>query len=205
MDEFTLGPIQTAEELDLACRFLLRVFPSMQDGWRGPRFYRDRLADQSPMMLAAQQGEEIAGVALGHADSDGRGTVDYLGVAAAVRGLGLGRELLSALESGARSLGVRRLTLGSAGDAVGFYERCGYKGTLLLQFEPPAHRDEVASLFADFPLLATQWEDVPQLWVQTPRIDFALTDRVRDQAGVHAQWVMGKDLGSAGRAGAEQG
>jgi hypothetical protein len=38
------------------------------------------------------------------------------------RGRGLGRSLLSALESGARVLGVRHLTLGSVDDAVGFYE-----------------------------------------------------------------------------------
>ena len=51
---------------------------------------------------------------------------------------------------------------------MGFYERRGYEGRLLLQFVPPARRDEVAPLFADFALLETQWQDVPQLWVQTP-------------------------------------
>jgi ribosomal protein S18 acetylase RimI-like enzyme len=192
--QFTIGPIRTPQELDLACRFLLQIFPSMQAGWRGPGFFRDRLAGQSPMMLAARQKEEIAGVVLGHVDGGGLGTVDHLAVAAAARGRGLGRRLLSALESGARSLGVRQLTLGSIDSAVGFYERCGYQGRLLLQFAPPARRDEVAPLFADFALLQTQWQDIPQLWVQTPQIDFTLTDRVRGLDGVHAQWVMDKDL-----------
>ncbi len=90
---------------------------------------------------------------LGHVDGDGLGTVDHLAVAAAVRGVGLGRGLLSALESGARGLDVDRLTLGSVEGAEGCYERCGYRGSLLLQFVPPARRD-----------------------------------------GVHAQWVMDKDL-----------
>jgi len=31
---------------------------------------------------------------------------------------------------------------------------------------------------AGFALLETQWQDTPQLWVQTPRIDFTLADRV---------------------------
>ena len=123
--EFTIGPIRTPQELDLACRFLLRIFPSLAARWPGHRFFRERLAGQSPMMLAAKRGQEIAGVALGHVDGDGLGTVDHL-AAAAVRGGGLGRELLPALESGARSLGVRQLTLGSIDEAVGFYERCGY-------------------------------------------------------------------------------
>jgi hypothetical protein len=146
------------------------------------------------MMLTAKQEQEITGVALGHVDGDGLGTVDHLAVAAAVRGRGLGRRLLAALESGARSLGVRQLTLGSIDGAVGFYERCGYQGRLLLQFVPPARRDEVAPLFAGFALLETQWQDVPQLWVQTPRVDFTLADRVTGRDGVHAQWVMDKDL-----------
>src|SRR5580658_3277768 len=123
------------------------------------------------LMLAAKREEEIAGVVLGHVEGGGLGTVDHLAVAAAVRGRGLGRRLLSALESGARSLGVRQLTLGSVDRAVGFYERCGYQGHLLLQFAPPARREEVAPLFAGFALRETQWQDTPQLWVQTPRID----------------------------------
>jgi ribosomal protein S18 acetylase RimI-like enzyme len=195
--EFTIGPIRTPEDLELACQFLRRIFASRPASWPGPRFFRGRLAGQSPMMLAARQGQETAGVALGHVDGGGLGTVDHLAVAAAVRGRGLGRALLSALESGACRLGVRQLTLGSADGAVGFYERCGYQGGLLLQFVPPARRDEVAPLFADFALLETQWRGVPQLWVQTPKVDVALADRVRGRDGVHAQWVMSKDLNPA--------
>jgi GNAT superfamily N-acetyltransferase len=184
--EFTIGPIQTSEELDLACRFLLRIFSSPQAGSRGPRFFRDRLVGQSPMMLAAKQGQDIVGVVLGHVDGGGLGTVDSLAVAAAVRSRGLGRGLLSALESGARSLGVRQLTLGSVDGAVGFYERCGYQGRLPLQFVPPARRDEVTPLFADFALLETQWQGIPRFWVQTPGVDFTLADRVRaETASTH--------------------
>jgi ribosomal protein S18 acetylase RimI-like enzyme len=195
VDEFAIGQIRTPQELDLACRFLLRIFPSQKPGGPGPDLLRDRLADQSPMMLAAKREEEIAGVVLGHVEGGGLGTVDQLAVAAAVRGRGLGRRLLSALESGARSLGARQLTLGSVDGAVGFYERCGYQGRLLLQFTPPARRDEVAPLFADFALVQAQWQDIPQLRVQTPVVDFTLTDRVRGRDGVHAQWSMGKDIG----------
>jgi GNAT superfamily N-acetyltransferase len=194
VDEFTIRPIRTPQELDLASRFLLQIFPSHEADQPGARFLRNRLAGQSAMMLAARREEEIAGVALGHLEGGDLGTVDQLAVAAAVRGRGLGRRLLSALESGARSLGVRQLTLGSVDGAVGFYERCGYQGRLLLQFAPPARRDEVAPLFADFALLETHWENIPQLWVQAPRVDFTLTDRIRGRDGVHAQWAMDKHL-----------
>jgi GNAT superfamily N-acetyltransferase len=192
--EFTIRPIQTSRELEVACRFLLKTLPSIEVGWRGDRFYRERLVSESAMMLAAKRDEEIAGVVLGHLDGGGRGTVDHLAVAAAVRGAGLGRGLLSTLESGASSLGVRELTLGSVDGAVGFYERCGYQGRLLLQFAPPVTRDQVATLFADFALLETHWQDITQLWVQTPTVDSKLTDRIRGRDGVHAQWVMSKDL-----------
>lgn len=111
-----------------------------------------------------------------------------------MRGRGLGRGLLSALESGARRLDVRQLTLGSIDGAVGFYESCGYQVRLLLQFAPPARRDEVAPLFADFALLETPWQDVPQLWVQTPRVDSSVANRVNGRDGVDAQWVMDKSL-----------
>jgi ribosomal protein S18 acetylase RimI-like enzyme len=189
--EFTVRQIRTPLELDLASRFLRGFFPSWEPDLR---LLRERLDVQSPMMVAADREQELAGVALGHVDGAGLGTVDQLAVAAAARGRGLGRSLLSALESGACALGVRHLTLGSVDDAVGFYERCGYQGRLLLQFTPPARRDEVAPLFADFALVETQWQDIPQLWVQTPRVDFALTGRVRGLTGVHAQWVMDRDL-----------
>jgi GNAT superfamily N-acetyltransferase len=191
VNEFTIGQIRSPREPDLARRFLREIFPAQEPD---PRLLSDRLDAQSPMMLAAKRDEELTGVALGHVDGGGLGTVDQLAVASAVRGRGLGRRLLSALESGARSLGVRQLTLGSVDAAVGFYERCGYQGRLLLQFTPPARRDEVAPLFADFALLETQWQDIPQLWVQAPRVDFTLTDRVRGREGVHAQWAMDKDL-----------
>jgi ribosomal protein S18 acetylase RimI-like enzyme len=191
VDEFTIGQIRSPRELDLVGRFLREIFPTQEPD---PRLLRDRLDAQSPMMLAAKRDEELAGVALGHVDGGRLGTVDQLAVASALRCRGLGRRLLSALESGARSLGVRQLTLGSVDAAVGFYERCGYQGRLLLQFTQPARRDEVAPLFADFALLETQWQDIPQLWVQTPRVDFTLTDRVRGREGVHAQWAMDKDL-----------
>ncbi len=84
--EFTIGPIQTPGELDIAWRFLLPIFPTLQADRLGPRFFGERLASQSPMMLAAKQGQEIAGVALGHVDGGGLGTVDHLAVAATVRG-----------------------------------------------------------------------------------------------------------------------
>lgn len=57
-------------------------------------------------------------------------------------------------------------------------------------------------LFAGFALLETQWQGVPQLWGQTPGIDFTLADRVRGQDSVHTQWVMdkGPELSCRGRA-----
>jgi N-acetylglutamate synthase-like GNAT family acetyltransferase len=103
----------------LPAGFLLKTLPFLEAGWRGRRFYRERLAAESAMMLAAKREQEIIGVVLGHLDGGGRETVDHLAVAAAVRGRGRGRRLLAKLESGANILGVRELTLGSTDEAVG--------------------------------------------------------------------------------------
>ena len=51
---------------------------------------------------------------------------------------------------------------------------------------------------AYFALLETQWQGVPQLWVQTPGVDAAVINRVEGRDGVHAQWVLDKDI-SAGQ------
>jgi GNAT superfamily N-acetyltransferase len=192
--QFTIGPIRTPQELDLACRFLLQIFPSMQARWRGPGLYRDRLASQSPMMLTARQNGQITGVVLGHVDDGGLGTVDHLAVAAAMRSRGLGRRLLSALELGARNLGVRQLTLGSIDGAVGFYSDAATRDACCSSSPRPRAATRSPRSLPDFALLETQWQDIPQLWVQTPRIDFTLTGRVKDRDGVCAQWVMDKDL-----------
>ena len=144
------------------------------------------------MMIVAYDRDEVVGGALGHADGDGRGGVDHLAVSEKLRRSGLGRRLLATLEDGARSLGVRHLGLGSLDGAVGFYEAMGFTGKLLLQFTGLASPADVRALFSDFELLETKWRDVPQLWVQTPRLDMGLVDRVRGREGVHAQWIMEK-------------
>lgn len=57
--EFTIEPILTPGELDLACWFLLRTIPSLEARWRGPGFFHERLAGESPMMLAAKREDEM--------------------------------------------------------------------------------------------------------------------------------------------------
>ena len=57
------------------------------------------------------------------------------------RGLGVGRSIVDALESLARSYGVERIVLNSRESAVGFYEHLGYHviGDGLTMFDEIQH------------------------------------------------------------------
>ena len=88
---------------------------------------------------------------------------------------------------------MRQLTLGSVDRAVGFYERYGYQGRLLLQFAPPARREEVARSLPASRSWRPSGRTSPAVGA-TPRINFTVAGRVRGLNGVHAQWVMDKDL-----------
>ncbi len=53
--------------------------------------------------------------------------VRYMAVDPQYRGQGIGRGLLVFLEARAIEAGVRRLLLNARGQAIGFYEACGYR------------------------------------------------------------------------------
>ncbi len=67
-------------------------------------------------------------------------TVRALGIDAELRGYGYGRRLLELVEARALVRGARRIILGAAVEAGGFYERLGYRGKRTMrekQLPPP--------------------------------------------------------------------
>lgn len=62
----------------------------------------------------------------------GLAKVERVAVDRAVRGTGLGRRVMDALEARARALGASRVKLAAQVSAVAFYERLGY-----VAFDPP--------------------------------------------------------------------
>jgi acetyltransferase len=99
------------------------------------RGYRDVVAaldDRERLLLVADEAGEIVGMAQlvfsGATNADHRAEVQRVGVAAEARGRGIGRQLMAAIEEGARGFGVTLLwlTTHDGTDACAFYEAIGY-------------------------------------------------------------------------------
>jgi putative acetyltransferase len=80
-------------------------------------------------------------------DTDGYGEIKRMFVAPTARGLGIGKKLLAAIESEARRLNLQTLRLETGilqPEAVGLYERAGYRATAAFGNYPA---DDPVSLF----------------------------------------------------------
>jgi GNAT superfamily N-acetyltransferase len=89
-------------------------------------------------------GEAVGAIALGEFDIDERRDTSpwLMGVIVRsdVRGLGVGRTMLTHLEGWAKSRGVEQIWVATGGPATGFYERCGWMlvETLMREYGEPA-------------------------------------------------------------------
>jgi len=77
--------------------------------------------------LMAWSGDRLAGVGRLHRNSQDEGQIRYMAVEEGLTGGGIGSVILRELESRARLLGLRTLTLNAREGAVRFYERHGYR------------------------------------------------------------------------------
>ena len=125
----TIGDIQTVAVMarDLIERGL---------GWTWtPTRIRRAAGRPDTMLLIAREGEEIAGFALMHFKEESANLL-LLAVAPAWRGRGVGRRLLSWLETSARSCGIRGIKLEvrvTNTAARAFYLHLGYRETAILK------------------------------------------------------------------------
>lgn len=76
--------------------------------------------------MAVDAADEIIAVARLQYNSDSEAQLRYMAVDNAYRGRGIGRELISAMESHARDTGVKIIVLDAREPAVGFYRKLGY-------------------------------------------------------------------------------
>jgi len=144
------------EQIDLAALTVRRFEPADQDGARAlildgmveqwgeldPTLNRDlddiasSYAD-AVFLVGHLEGRVVATGAV-HADAPivGEGLIARMAVAADLRRLGLGQQLLDHLADEARTLGMRRIVLETTtdwDDIVAFYLRCGFVVTHLEQ------------------------------------------------------------------------
>jgi GNAT superfamily N-acetyltransferase len=96
------------------------------------RYHRDSMAAPNRVVLVAERGGEIVGMAglarSGVANAPHRAEVQRVAVAADAQGEGVGRILMAAIEAAARERGITLLwlTTHAGTDACAFYEAIGY-------------------------------------------------------------------------------
>ena len=100
----------------------------LREPWQQPRgSERDALESQSIHLMACAAAKTPAGVARLHFNSAEEAQIRYMAVAADVRGQGIGRALLEALEGRARACGAQCIVLNAREGAAGFYSRARYQ------------------------------------------------------------------------------
>ena len=191
-----IRPAATPAEVRTAYGLAQAEFP--EETARSPRsgdFYAERHPSESDIQIVAVAEGQIVGCAL--ASAQGRSaTVGEVVVALGWRGQGIGRRLLSELESRGRVRGLERLILGSVDESVDFYVRVGYETVLMIHTLQDG--DLLEKVLAG-PLAGTAPERRHhpewgwQAFLKLPAPDIEL-QRACAALGAHAGWVMSKPL-----------
>ena len=149
--DWEIRTVDTLAELDAAYAFCERFFPDLDaDAYARGRWV-ERLKTARDLLPFALSGGAVVGVTFGRTEENGSVTVGPVAVDPAFQGRGLGRALLSELESRAARRGVCLLTLGAVESAEGFYLRCGYTPHLFIQGKPPRALAELRALNPGYP------------------------------------------------------
>ncbi|HEY1480663.1 MAG TPA: MarR family winged helix-turn-helix transcriptional regulator [Gaiellales bacterium] len=142
-----VAPIDPADPRARLCidAYIAELGTRFDDGFDPARSIsaeRDELSPPAGILLMATLHDEPVGCAALKHRGDGLAEVKRMWVSPAVRGLGLGRRLLSDLESHARAHGTRTLRLEtnrSLGEAIALYRATGYREVAAFSDEPYAH------------------------------------------------------------------
>lgn len=156
-------------------------------------------ADRALMIAASLNGAPIGGaLAFRHAPT--AATLRAIGVIRPHRGRGVGRRLVEEVEAGARRVGVREISLGTA-QAASFWSHLGFQAHLLFQwvYDPNRFQQEVDALLdgplRGLPHTRSTTHDVPQLFVRLDVPDSGLRSTAREMVhGCHVGFVMHKNV-----------
>jgi len=189
--------VKTIEELDAVLQLVFSIFPQVTDGtYKYSRdFWIDKLNELPELLLYAKDGDKVCGFVLAWNDH-GTITAVTVGIDKEYRGQGIGKALMLELERRVKALGYHGIALGAGEGAEGFYEKLGYKGSLLIQSEKYSI-DELKALNTEYEVLYTNVYEgkINQVCLRLPKIDRELQRKYESTfPGCSTQMVFGKEF-----------
>ena len=118
--------VEDITELNKVLKFCYEILGEHNDNVYGPAAWVNRLNENYLMIFAEKDGNIVSAV-MGRAENRDSIVLGFAACRADCRNNGITSSLLSRLENNARKYGYKYITLGSADESVGFYEKCGYK------------------------------------------------------------------------------
>ena len=118
--------VEDITELNKVLKFCYEILGEHKDNVYGPAAWANRLNENYLMIFAEKDGNIVSAV-MGRAENRDSIVLGFAACRADCRNNGITSSLLSRLENNARKYGYKYITLGSADESVGFYEKCGYK------------------------------------------------------------------------------
>ncbi len=100
----------------------------LREPWNQPKgSERDELEDKSIHIMAVNESGKIIGIGRLHKNRADEGQIRYMAVRKNYRQKGIGKMILEELHREAEKLKLRKIILNARENAVGFYEKHGYK------------------------------------------------------------------------------
>lgn len=187
--------VKNRDELKAVLDFVYTIFPQIKYDKYSYDFWELKLDELPELLLCANDGGCVCGSVFAWVDNSGV-TIAHCCVDGAHRGRGIGKALMLEEEKRVRALGYHSIALGSAEGAEEFYEKLGYKGSLLIQSEQYSV-DELKSFNKKYEVIYTNVYDgaINQVCLRLPRIDREF-QREYEKAfpGCSTQMVFGKSI-----------
>lgn len=89
--------------------------------------WRNRMGEYKKLMLYAWEGDQVVSLVLGRAENRNSLICGCVACHPDFRKQGITRDLMHQFEKNAKEMGFKYITLAADDDAIGFYEKCGYK------------------------------------------------------------------------------
>ena len=119
--------VENITELNKVLKFCYEILGEHNDNDNvyGPAAWANRLNENYLMVFTETDGDIVSAV-MGRAENPDSIVLGFAACRADCRNNGITSSLLSMLEHNARKYSYKYITLGSADESFGFYEKCGY-------------------------------------------------------------------------------